>query len=147
MKKFLIFFVVVVIIIAGIGYLYFNYSENERQVISYNANYEKLLNKEITGTDLATYINKIYDTNQKNGVSKDENNFFIENDTNSTIADIKFIDNDSTFKIESIYQADLSQFINLYSNRIFKCTKIEYHKNTNLISYLHFDEIDVNSEK
>ena len=59
MKKFLIFFVVVVIIIAGIGYLYFNYSENERQVISYNANYEKLLNKEITGTDLATYINKI----------------------------------------------------------------------------------------
>ena len=55
--------------------------------------------------------------------------------------EIKFKDSDNIFRIEQIYNNGIQKFINLYSNLNFKCTKIEYHKKTNLISYMYFEEV------
>ena len=86
-------------------------------------------------------IYKIIDKNTKNNVSKNEKGYFEDNDTNSIIVEIKFKDSDNIFRIEQIYNNGIQKFINLYSNLNFKCTKIEYHKKTNLISYMYFEEV------
>ena len=97
--------------------------------------------KEITGSSLATIINKTLDKNNKNNIKKNENGKYIENEDNSIKIDIKFKDSDKIFPIESIYSSQMSEFIRLYGQANFKCTKLEYHKSTKFIKYLYFEEI------
>lgn len=55
--------------------------------------YETYLNKEVSGRDLTTAVNRAVDNNEKNKVSKDEKGFYIGNDINSIIIEIKISDN------------------------------------------------------
>ena len=127
--------------IATISYLYFNYIVLSNTTSSINKNFEKILDKTIKGTELATYINQILDKDTKNNVEKDDKGYYIDNNENSIIAEIKFIDSDNIFRIEQIANKGIGEFINLYANFNFKCTKIEYHNKTKLISYLYFEEV------
>lgn len=70
MKKIIIFFAIVVIIICGIFYLYLNYKAEYNMSKKANLEFEKYLNEEVYGTDLATIINRAVDNNQKNEVEK-----------------------------------------------------------------------------
>lgn len=141
MKKYLILFFIVIMAIATISYLYFNYIVLSNTTSSINKNFEKILDKTIKGTELATYINQILDKDTKNNVEKDDKGYYIDNNENSIIAEIKFIDSDNIFRIEQIANKGIGEFINLYANFNFKCTKIEYHNKTKLISYLYFEEV------
>ena len=132
MKKFIIFLVVILIIIATVSYIYLNYKVSYDIAKKENYQFESYYNQEIFGPDVATVINKAVDKNSTN---------FIENDTNSIKIDIKFLDDDKTHKMEEIFNNGIGTFMQYYSQIKFKCTKIEYHESTKKIKYMLFEQI------
>ena len=137
MKKYVIVMVVLLLIIVGsIFYAYRLYQENVNNVSSYNFNYEQYIDKEISGTEIATILNKAVNNNEQNNIEKNENNVYIENNINSIKIDIYIKDNDTTYSMEKIYNLGVEQFINSFSFETFKIDKVEYHNETGVIKYI-----------
>lgn len=141
MKKFIIFLVVILIIIATVSYIYLDYKVSYDIAKKENYQFESYYNQEIFGSDVATVINKAVDKNSTNNISKDNKGNFIENNTNSIKIDIKFLDDDKTHKMEEIFNNGIGTFMQYYSQIKFKCTKIEYHESTKKIKYMLFEQI------
>ena len=140
MKKTIIFILCVVIVILSIfGTKYINYREQQSKIKKENLEYETYLNKEVSGRDLTTAINRAVDNNEKNKVSKDENGFYIANDVNSIEIEIKISDNDTTYKMETLYNGGMETFILYYGDISFECTKIDYNKQGK-VSYIVFEQ-------
>ena len=140
MKKTIIFILCVVIVILSIfGTKYINYREQQSKIKKENLEYETYLNKEVSGRDLTTAINRAVDNNEKNKVSKDENGLYIANDVNSIEVEIKISDNDTTYKMETLYNGGMETFILYYGDISFKCTKIDYNKQGK-VSYIVFEQ-------
>ena len=115
MKKTLIIIGCFILIILSIfGMKYINYKYENSKIKLDNLEYETYLNKEVTGRDLTTAINKAVDSNEKNSVPKDENGFYIENENNSIEIEIKISDNDTTYKMETLYNGGMVSFIQYY---------------------------------
>lgn len=142
MKKIVVFFVIVLIIICGISYLYLNYKVNYFDTKRANKQFESYLNEEITGNDLATLMNRAIDNNNKNEVKLLNNEIYEDNKSNSISIEIKMTDNNKKYKMETIVNNGIQNFINYYGNIKFKCTDIKYHKNTKKVKYLLFEQID-----
>lgn len=140
MKKMIIFFAIVIIIICIIFGLYINYKANYNRAKKQNLEFEKYYKKEIYGTDLATIINRAVNSNEKNKVQKNNKGIYQNNEENSINIEIKMLDNDSIYKMETIYKGGIQNFVKYYSNIKFKCMKIEYH-NTNKVKYMFFEQI------
>ena len=132
---------IVIAILCMIWYSYENSKIKTNQKIAYNSEYETILNKEIDGNKLATIINKVININENNFTEKDENGMYQSNDANSINIEIKFIDNDNKIRFEKISNKEISKFISLYGTHKFILKKIEYHKKTELVKYLYFEEI------
>ena len=141
MKKFIIFLVVILMIIATISYLYLNYKANYNIAQKENFQFESYYNQEIFGPDVATVINKAIDKNSNNNIKKDNKGNYIEDNTNSIKIDIKFIDDDKIHNMEEIFNKGIGTFMQYYSQIKFKCTKIEYHESTKKIKYMLFEQI------
>lgn len=141
MKKLVIFLIIVIVIVSGISYIYLNYKANYNTSKKANLAFEKYLNEEISGTELATVINRAIDSNEKNEVSKNNKGIYINNDKNSINIEIKMIDNDSIYQMETLYNGGIQNFINYYSNIKFKCVEIKYHNSTNKVKYMLFEQI------
>lgn len=141
MKKIAIFFLIIIVIVVGISYIYLNYKMTYNQAQQENQQFESYYNKEIYGTDLTTIINKAIDKNIENRLEKDKKGFYIQNNTNSINIDIKIADNDTTYKMETIYQGKMDKFVQYYGQVKFKCTKIDYHNSTKKISYMLFEQV------
>lgn len=141
MKKFAIFFFIVIIIIVGISYMYLNYKAKLSEIQQENRVFESYDGQEIYGTELTTVINKAIDNNIKNEIQKDKNGKYINNDSNSINIDIKMLDNDKTYSMETIYNGSMDKFVQFYNEIKFKCTKLEYHKSTGKIKYMLFEQI------
>ena len=148
MKKSYIFiiFIIIVIITIIVGML-LNWKYKKKELDEFNIEYEEYLNKEVYGTEVATLINKAVDNNNRNSVqqekvTKDKKDyyFYISNEENSVNIDIKIKDNNTTYKMESIYQGDITKFVQNYNSIFFKCTKIEYNKQGK-VKYLLFEQI------
>ena len=116
MKKYIILAIIVIIAVGSISYMFASYRINNLQIEENNKMYTDIYNKEITGTELATIINKTIDRNEKNEVQKDESGFYIENETNSIIIEIKFKEAEEIIRTESISINGIENFINFYSN-------------------------------
>lgn len=141
MKKIIIFFAVIVIIICGISYLYLNYKAEYNMSKKANLEFEKYLNEEVYGTDLATIINRAIDSNKKNEVEINNKGIYLNNDTNSISMEIKITDNDTIYQMETFYNKGIQNFINNFGDIKFKCVDIKYHKSTNKVKYLLFEQI------
>lgn len=141
MKKIIIFFVLVIIIISGISYLYLNYKAEYRISKKANLEFEKYLNEEVYGIDLATVINRAVDNNEKNKVEKNNKSIYLNNNTNSISIEIKMKDNDTIYQMETIYNKGIQNFINYYGKIKFKCVEIKYHNSTNKVKYMLFEQI------
>ena len=141
MKKFIIFLVIVLLIICGITYMYYRYRANVSLAVKENMPYETYLNRDIYGSTLASVINRAVNDNEQNGVAKDDENFYIENDKNSIKIQVKITDNDTTYDMETFYNGGMENFIKYYSQIKFKCTNVEYHKSTGRIKYMLFEQI------
>ena len=141
MKKFVVFLIVILVIISCIAYIYFNYKANFYDARNQNMQYENYLDKEIYGSELASIINKAVDNNVKDKVSKDSNGIYQDNQTTSINIQIKILDNDTTYNMETLYNGGMDNFVKYYNQIKFKCTKIEYHEKTNKIKYMLFEQI------
>jgi len=47
-----------------------------------------------------------------------------------------------TYPMEEIYNNDITKFVENFNFVKFKCTSIEYHKNTGFVKKLLFEEIE-----
>ena len=141
MKKIIIFFVIILIIVATISYIYLNYRAITNESKVRNVQYESYEGKEIYGTDLATLINKATDENIRNEVQKDDKGLYMDNGANSIRIEILFTDDDMIHTMEEIYNSGTDTFMQYYNQIRFKCTKIEYHQKTGRVSYLYFEQI------
>ena len=140
MKKIVIFIIsLVIIIISIIAVRIINYRAEQAKIKKENLTYEVFLNKQILGTELTTFINKAVDNNKKYQVQKDEQGFYIQNDTNSIEIEIKITDNDTLYKMETFYNGGMTNFIDYYNSIYFECTKIEYNK-AGKVNYLLFEQ-------
>lgn len=126
-KGILILFTIIVIIVTIICVKYYSYKKEYNSVLKENSEIEQYTEKEIYGIELGTLINKVMDKNTKN----EEESIQIE---------IYMQDNEKTYKMEAFYNAGMEQFIQYYGNIKFKCSKIEYDKNTGKIKYLLFEQ-------
>lgn len=123
MKKIAIFFFIVIVIIVGISYTYLNYKSNYYEAKRENNQFESYYNQEFYGAEVATIINKAIDNNLTNQVQKDNKGKYIENDTNSIKIDIKMLDNDTTYEMETLYTGGMDKFVQYYNEIKFKCTR------------------------
>ena len=140
MKKISIFLVIVLTIVAAIAFKYMSYKNEYNAIQKENKEFEEYKDKEVYGLEVGTMINKAVDKNTKNKIEKDNNGNFIQNDKNSIEIEIYITDNETTYKMETIYNAGTEQFVQYYGNIKFKCSKIEYHENTGRIKYMLFEQ-------
>jgi Na+-translocating ferredoxin:NAD+ oxidoreductase RnfG subunit len=144
MKRSTLTVVVLMLIVLGLA-IYF--AINSRMVSNTaseeNRYYQQLLNKEITGTELSSVINKVIDSNKKNELSLDDKKLYIENDENSIVIEInfKYEDGIKTIRGERIFNGEIHNFISHYGNIKFKCSKLEYHDSTKKVKKIYIDEI------
>lgn len=141
MKKIVILFAIIIIIICVISYIYINYKVEYNMSRKANLEFERYLNEEVYGVDLGTIINRAIDNNQKNEVERNNKGIYINNDTNSMSIEIKMLDNDSIYQMETIYKGGTQNFVNYYKNIKFKCIEIKYHNSTNKVKYMLFEQI------
>ncbi len=145
MKKIVVIFVIIIAILGSICYIYSQKKITENKKIANYDKYKTMLNKEFAGTDVASLINESIDKNKSNNV-EDNNGLYIDNNENTFIIEIKFLDADSLIRGEKIYLNGVQRFVDLYGTAKFKCTKVEFHKKTHEIKYLCFEEEKDNQE-
>lgn len=141
MKKLAIFFLVLVIVIVGISYMYLNYKVNYFSAQRENKQFESYYEQQIYGSELTTIINKAIDNNINNEVLKDKKGKYLNNNQNSIQIEVKMLDVDKTFSMETLYNAGMDKFVQYYNEIQFKCTKLEYHQNTKKVKYMLFEQI------
>ena len=141
MKKVAIFFIIIILIICAIFAMYISYKANYNISKKSNLSFEKYLNEEVYGSELATVINRAIDRNEKNEVEKNNKGIYQNNDTKSINIEIKMLDDDTIYQMETFYRGGIQNFINYYSNIKFKCVDIKYHSSTNQVKYMLFEQI------
>lgn len=140
-NTFLIILATFFIIICIICVIIINWQSEKEEIQRYNKQYEDYLSKEIYGTDVASLINKAIDQNEKNNIEKDEKGYYITNGENSIKIDLKMTTIDRTYPMEEIYNNQTTKFVENFNLVKFKCSLVEYHKNTGIISKLVFEEL------
>ena len=121
--------------------MYLNYKANYYTVKNENRQFESYQNQEISGSELATLINRAIDSNENNGIQKNNKGKYISNDSNSIEIYVKMLDVDETYPMETFYNGGMEQFVEYYSNIRFKCDELQYHNTTNKIKYMLFEQI------
>lgn len=140
MKKILIYIIcIVLIILSVIGTKYLKFKEQKSLIQKYNLEYEVYLNQDVTGRELTTAINRAVNNNEKNSVQKDEKGFYIDDDNNSVKIEIKILDNDTTYQMETLYNGGMENFIQYYGDINFNCSKIDYNSKGK-VSHIIFEQ-------
>lgn len=145
MKKILICLIIVLVAITIVVSMWISGNNTKlAKIKENNQKYEIYLDKEVFGTDVTTVINKAIDDNEKREIPKDEKGFFIPNDTNSIKVELVMLngENKETYQMETLNKVGLSGFIKNFNLINFKCSKIEYHDKTKLISKIIFEQTE-----
>lgn len=137
----LILLITIIICVVGIGVN----SKTTIASIKYNKEYEQYLKEEIYGTDIITLINKAISSNETNKVQKDEKGFYINDNQNSITIDLVMITDEqkketTVYRMEAISKVGITEFIKNFNTAKFKCTELEYHKQTGKISYIELSQ-------
>jgi hypothetical protein len=124
-------------------------SIKKQEISKKNGEYERYLNSEIYGSDVATLINKAISSNESNNVQKDDNNYYINNNENSITIDLVMITNEekqetTVYKMEAISKVGITEFIKNFNTAKFECTKKEYHKLTGKIAHIEISQKIIN---
>ena len=132
MKKIAIFFIITILIVCTISAMYITYKANYNTSRKANLSFERYLNEEVYGSELATVINRAIEKNNKG--------IYQNNDKNSINIEIKMLDDDTIYKMEKFYNSGIQNFINYYGKIKFKCVDIKYHNSTNQVKYMLFEQ-------
>ena len=93
------------------------------------------------GTEVASLINKAIKENEKNNVIKDDKNYYIPNETNSIKIYVKLVQDGEAFAMERIFNYGMTEFVKNFNLENFKCTQVNYHKETGKVSEIYFEVI------
>ncbi len=148
MKKTVLYILIAVFIIVLV--LYVNISNaiaKQRKAENFNNQFEMYLNKEISGTDIATIINRAIENNEKNSIPKDEKGFYINNEETTIRVELNMIsyneENEviyNTYQMEAVNKLGISSFLSNYNTASFKCSNIEYHQKTGQVSKIIIEQ-------
>ena len=141
-NKIIIIVIIFSIILSVSAYMVYNYRKSVISSQKVNETYKAYYDTEILGTELISVINKTVDFNEQNGIQKDENGMYIENDNNSIkiYISFKYEDDYQTVEMEKISNNGTDNFRKVYSTASFKCTEISYHDKTKNVKALTFTE-------
>ena len=152
MKKTALYILIAVFIIVLV--LYVNISnaiEKQKKAEHFNNEYEIYLDKELSGTDIATIINRAIENNEKNSIPKDEKGFYLNDDEKTIKVELNMISYNkegeiiyNTFQMEAVNALGITNFLANYNTANFRCSKIEYHQKTGQVSKI---VIEQNEEK
>ena len=139
MKKVIIGVLLIVVIMVSVFFSWYKTKlQSLNEVKNFNSQFEEYLNRNITGVDLTTIINKALENNNKYEIKKDKNGRFV-NDNNYYInIIIKPSENGNSFYMEAFEKVGIKEFTKSFGGAVFKSTKVEYHKNGR-ISKLYFE--------
>ncbi len=90
-------------------------------------------------------INRAIDSNEKNEIPKDENDFYIPNDTNSIKIELILIGEEQqkqTYQMEQLQKAGITGFVRNFNLISFKCVETQYHEKTKLISKIVLEQLE-----
>ena len=141
-NKIIIIVIIFLIILSVSAYMVYNYRKSVVSSQKVNESYKAYYDTEILGTELISVINKTVDFNEQNGIQKDENGMYIENNNNSIkiYISFKYEDDYQTVEMEKISNNGTDNFRKVYSTASFKCTEISYHDKTENVKALTFTE-------
>ena len=77
MKKIAIFLLIITAIISTVAYIYLSNISTYKSAQKENAKFEIYIDKEITGTEITTLINRAIDQNKQNEIKKDNKGKYI----------------------------------------------------------------------
>lgn len=143
MRKSLYIIIIFFIIIIGLTLLFINniqsiYKESQKE----NYVYEKYLNKEVMGTDVATLINRAVNNNEKYNIPKDEKGNYIDDDKYCIRIFVKLQTEGKYYNMETIYSNNVAEFVKNFNLEDFKCTNITYHNSNKRVSTVYFEVLD-----
>ena len=141
-KTVLLIAIPIVVILFSVCGLLITKNTTNRLIKEQNSEYEYYLDKTVYGTDVTSIIGKAVDENEKNNIQKNEKGHYIENDENSIKIEIKMLSNGKTYPMEEFYNNDITRFVQNFNLIKFKCTNIEYHKNTGKVKKLICEETE-----
>lgn len=140
-KQVIIIGIAILVIMLVIAFAIVQNINVEKELFKYNYQYDKFLNKEVLGTEVASLINKAIDTNEKNNIEKDENKYYISNATDSIKIYIKLEPEGESFPMEKIFNFGMTEFVKNFNLIDFTCSKVNYHKETGKVSEIYFEVI------
>lgn len=140
-KSFLTILIIFLIIMAILFGKYVSLRKHNLEIKKFNNAYEFYNKENLNGLEITTVINKAIDNNEKYGVMKDENGYYIEDD-NSVKIEIKMIINNKIYPMERIREIGMESFTEFFGEVNFKCTDIEYHEKTGKISKMVFESTE-----
>lgn len=133
-KSILCILVVIIIIIVVITIKISSNNKQSNDVSSYNSAFEQYKEKTLYGADVLSIINKAIDNNTINNIEKDEDGYYIANDTNSINVEITLLSTDEKgeihelkYPMEILEKSGLNTFIASFSLTKFECTAIQYN--------------------
>lgn len=141
MKKIVLFFAMIIIVVCGISYTFLNYKANYNTSKKANLEFENYLNVEVSGIDLVTVMNRAIDSNERNEVEKNNKGIYQNNEKDSINIEVKITDNDTLYQMETFNKNGMQNFLSYYGSVKFKCTSIEYHNTTKKVKYMLFEQI------
>lgn len=141
MKKIVYFLIFVAITIIICAMMYINYKSMFKNIKKDNLQFEYYNQKEVSGADIATLINKAVDNNVKFNVDKDSKGKYIENSENSIKIQIYITEYDKTYDMETFYNGGIDRFVQNYGDIKFKCTQIDYHETSKRIKKIYFRQV------
>ena len=142
-NKILILLLIFIIILIFAGYTVYHYRTTTAKAQEINEEYKQYYHTQVLGNELISIINKTIDLNQKNGITKNEEGLFQENDTNSIKLYVKlqYQDDYTTVEMEKIADNGIENFIKVYNSASFECTEITYHAKNNNMKTIIFTEV------
>lgn len=136
-------FIIVLVLYVNIS----NAIEKQRKAENFNNEYEIYLNKNLSGTDIATIINKAIENNEKKSIPKDEKGFYLNNEETTIKVELNMISYNekdeiiyNTYQMEAVNGLGITSFLSHYNTASFKCSKIEYHKKTGQVSKIVIEQ-------
>lgn len=138
-KQTIVIFILLVIIVIAVAVAVSQNVQKQRELSNYNNQYEQYKDVEVYGTDVATLINKAVDNNEKNEVPKDENGYYIANNTNSVKIYLKLETEGDNYPMERIVKLGMTEFVKNFNLETFTCTNINYHNETGKVSEVYFE--------
>ena len=143
MKKTLIYIICIFVIICTliISKIYSKKSYLD-EINQFNVKYEKYLDTEITGTEIATIINQAVNDNDTTNIIIDGNGKYKQKDKTTINIEVKIteFDKEKIYSMETLYGGGMSNFVKYYGQIPFRAVKVEYNQNKTL-NYILFEQV------